>query len=640
MRIRSSEYSSNFYPEWKICMTYPRVVTAQLLDYDGTVVAGAPLATSFGIMFFDEWDGPGYGTVSMPLSEAGSAELLPGRYVDCLVEGTSRFTFKIEGNPKYAVIERGEEHEQIVTVRGRGWGCVFDETTTEPEYGLTYSFATTWRVFSFASILFPNDTTWAAAVEQAEYLDGVATRDCYSHAQTAPDGLLYPAPIGFPWPTNPFNLSGGVPTANYVDSYWIRTDDQPTWDAAGFYFFRAEFTLADFTGVTFTVTGDNFFTLYLQGVPILGEPISNTDHWMWQGWKDHQMFLPAGTYTIAAVVYNISFDDLGATAPVPQPACPAEGRAAGSYYTNPGGLLTVVFQNGDAVTAPVHILSSDDTWISHYEEEFWPGWTPGQIIQQLIDEAVISGEIAVYGSNTFTADEDSNTEVWRPFDTTYNRPDIPSFAVEVGDSLMSALNQMKELGWIHWHVRPGTLILDIYRARVPSSPTPSATLAHGVNLGALERNATAAYANALLVQWEGGYVEVEDTPAIAAYGTKVRDILSTDATTEDEAISLGETELAKRAQSAYPNIIAVIEPVNATDCPYEAFETGDYVNVPAQSGGTEDVRCLSIRCEQDKDGYAIWTSELNARLDVPQRRQEALLQQIGGRNQVVRGVVA
>lgn len=619
-------------------MTYPRAVTAQLLNYDGTPISGTPLLNAFDISFYDEWNGPGRGQCSLSLSEAGSADLLPGRYVNCLINGTVRFTFKIEGNPEYKDIDQGEEHDQIMTVSGRGWGCTFDEAITYPEYGRNFVIETTWRVFSFASALYPSAPSWPASHEFAEYFDGVATNECYGHSQVAPDGLTYPAPIGFPWPTDPGNVSGGVPTGNYVDTYWIRPDASvmPNWNDTGYYFFRGEFTLVgDITAVTFTVTGDNFFTFFLEGVPILGEEISKGDHFMWQGWKEHKMFLPAGTYTVAAAVYNISWTELGAPGPIALFPCPAEGYTGTPTDGNPGGLLAAMFVEGDILNPPTYILTTDSSWDSMYDPLTWPGWTPGEIIQQLIDEATARGSMVVYNSNTFTAPDDSNGDPWRPVMASVTRPDTPMFPVEVGSTLMSALSQLHASGYINWHVRPGTLILDVFRGRLPSSPTSAATLAAGVNLLAYERNATAPYANALMVQWEGGYVVVEDAAAITAYGTRVEDVYSSDAPSEEEAALQGENELAIRAQSAYPALVAVVEPTSATDCPYEAFECGDYVTVP----GGAVVRVLSINCVQDEEGWATWTMELNEKLDVPERRTTQLLQSIGGRNQVVRGAV-
>ena len=414
--------------------TPPRYeVTAELLDRDGTVVAGDPLLTAFGLTWYDEENGPGYGEVTMALSEAGSAELIPGRYVNCLVDGQVDFTWKIEGNPEFKIIDRGEEKMQVIRVRGRGWTCIFDEALVYPEYALNFSVQTTWRLFSFASALFPNAGTWAAAVEQAEYLEGVTEADCYGHWQRAPDGLAYPAPIGWPWGTHPSNLVNGVPTTNYVEQFWLRTSNQPSYVSTGYYFFRRTFTLTDpLTAVKFTCTGDNFFTLFLEGVPILGEKMgANNDHLMWQGWKEQTIFLPAGEYTLGAVVYNISFADMGAGAPVDSPPCLAQGWAGGARYDNPGGLLCAIYVDGDIVDDPVPIVMSDDSWVGYYDATSWPGWTPGQVFTQLNAEALAHGSITVYNGGTWTDDVDSDGDAWRPTDTTVTRPDMPTFAAEV-----------------------------------------------------------------------------------------------------------------------------------------------------------------------------------------------------------------
>lgn len=622
-----------------------RTVSAQLLDKDGSVVPGDPLEKAFGIMFYDEWDGPGYGQMSLSLSEAGALELVPGRYVNCMVEdagGTprARFTFLIEGNPQFSQIMRGEEHDQIVSVRGRGWTAIFDQAITFPEFDLRFSIETTWRLFSFASALFPNAGAWLPAVEQHEYLEGVTTANCYGHWQQAPDGNAYPAPIGWPWGTNPSNLVDGIPTANYVPQYWLRTADQPSYVSAGYYFFRREFTLAEFSPVTFDVTADNFFLFFVEGVPVLGENPAKADHWMWQGWKGKQLWLPAGTYTLAAAVYNIKFSQMGG-GPKEQPPCPEEGYDGSARDENPGGLLGAVYIAGDPVTAPTAILFTDSNWDSHYEEEYWPGWTPDQIIGQLITEGIANDALQVYNGRTSSAFADTLGEEWRPQVTGYDRPDIPTFATEVGTSLLHALQQMREIGWIHWHGQPGTFLLDLYRGR---NPTPASartlTAGEGGNLTGLERAATAPYANALLVQWEGGYVTVRDEPAITAMETAIWAMYSSDAGSEDEAILQGENELLRMAQEQFPAVVATVEPRVALDVPYEGYGLGSYLTTPAVGGGTELIRCLSIRCQQDPLGYAEWKMELNAKIDVPERRTTQLLQQIGGRNQVIRGAVS
>lgn len=591
---------------------YPRQVYAVLYDRDGvSVIGGDPLATAFDMTWYDEEDGPGHGTLSLALSEPGAAQLLPGRYIDLRDDASddSRFTFKIEGNPEYKIVQEGEEFAQIMTVEGRGWGCAFDETIILPAAVLSLRLDTSWRLFSFASPDFPNLTGWTSAQELYEYLDGVAYGYRY---QQAPDGLLYPSPIGWPYNTS-LNVydPDSPPGASYVDTFWIWPTGEES--SLGWAFFRNTFTTPDDNVYTYAVTGDNFFTLFIEGTPVLGEADEVN---CWLGWKDESTFFETGTYSIAAVVEN--------------PDWPVA--------LNPGGFLQNVYTLGANNLPETNILSSDSSWSCVFVDAggYWPGWTPGQIIDKLITESVARGALVAYNSHTFDDDQDSDALDWRPSDPDFDSPYVPSFAVQVGSTVMAALGQMHAEGLIHWHVQPGVMILDVQRARA-GSPSSSATLS-GSNLRALERNSTAPYANALLVQWENGFVWVVDSAEVSSFGTRVEDIYSSDATSEADATRLGNQELARRAQAGFPSVVAVVEPTSAADCPYEAFFVGDYVTIPAVGGGTELVRVLSIAFSHDDEGNAIWTLELNAKLEVPERRTNDLLRTIGGRNQVIRGV--
>lgn len=610
-------------------MTYPRAMSAALLDTDGTAVTD--LEAAFGLEFYDELNGVGYGSLSIPLSESDAAQITPGRYINILVAGTVRFTFKVEGNPTYSSIQEGEEFEQILTVKGRGWGVSFDDSPTYPEVALNARLNSPWRLFSFASPSFPNAGAWAAAVELYEYLEAVSSgRGRY---QVASDGNPYPSPISFPVPTSPIindstwtvgDPSPDVPGPDYESVYWIWSEaDYPNEEyELGWCFFRNTFTLASDTVVTFAVSSDNYFTFFLEGVPILGE---DSDQWIWQGWKEVSVPLLAGTWTVAAVVENVGFP--GQT---------------GILTVNPGGFIATVHEVESSGQLPnvVHLVS-DDSWVCEFvaDDEKWPGWTPGQIIDQLIDEAVARSELAIFDSISFSATTDTDSAAWLPKDTTVSSAYAASFAVEIGSTLLDALGVLHSQGWIDWHVQPGTFVLDVWRGRLPSSPSSSATL-DGTNLRSLERAETAVYANALLVQWEHGYVEVEDSAAITSYGTRVAGFFSSDATSSDDAEQAGRTELLRRSQEGFPAIVVTVEPTAAGDCPYEGFTLGDWVTIPAVGGGTEVVRVLSIAARQGKNGNATWTLELNQKLQVPEEQDQQLLRQIGGKLQIIQGTVS
>src|SRR5690606_6881645 len=104
------------------------------------------------------------------------------------------------------------------------------------------------------------------------------------------------------------------------------------------------------------------------GVPILGE---DADGYMWKGWKELTLMLPEGTYTVGVVVENIPVSHL-------------------APEDNPGGLLYAAYGVDDDI--PVELFHvSDENWDTFFTETDWPGWTPGQILHQIIDEAQTRG---------------------------------------------------------------------------------------------------------------------------------------------------------------------------------------------------------------------------------------------------------
>ena len=97
----------------------------ELLDTDGvTVISGDPLAKAFNVSWLDELNGPGYGSLDIPMSEtAAIAELTQHRLVRCYVGGVEAFCWQIEAQPQIISVAEDEDHGQIMQVRGRGWAA-------------------------------------------------------------------------------------------------------------------------------------------------------------------------------------------------------------------------------------------------------------------------------------------------------------------------------------------------------------------------------------------------------------------------------------------------------------------------------------------------------------------------------------
>jgi hypothetical protein len=608
---------------WRVDPSGRRRVTAQLLASDAVTVIPNVLDESFGRSFMDEFSGLGTGRCSLPLSDPNYAELQRGRFVRVLVGDIPRFTFKIEGSPEYHQIDVGEESAQFLTVSGRGWGCVWDGFIVRPDGGLGVSHVLdySYRLFSFASRAFPNVSSWVPPTAAYEYLDGVtygarvtAIEDPGVDPDDPTDDVvnLYPAPIGFPWPNAIKNGNGFAPTPDYVPTYWIIAGTAGEEDI-GFHFFRGGFTLAGEQEVKFAVTGDNLFTLFLNGIPILGE---DADSLMWQEWKEVTLTLPAGFYVVAAVVENIAAD----------------------VTYNPAGLLfnaiAMAVYSGDVeTTETLALLSSNDTdWNSHFAVAgAWPGYTPGQILDVCGDEAQALGRMPQYQGGTFGETVDSLGQTYDSIDPDTSTLYIPTFAVRLGSTGADVLDQMFQEGWIDYHFRPDTLSLDIF-AQGQMGETPGVTFTTGYDITGLERGETKPYANALFIQYAGGFTEWDDPTEIAAAGSVEEDFLQTDAATAEQAQMLGRVELQRRLAGAQAAVLLSIEPREMAHIPYEGFALGDFIAIPQVDGvGTDTVQVLSVTLEEDDDGWAKWRLECNARWRSPAAEAIGLLRSIGGK---------
>jgi hypothetical protein len=600
-------------------MSYPRAVTAQLLDFDASTVITGVLDQAFDIQFMDEMNGFGTGSCSLPISATDSNEVVRGRYVQILVAGTARFAFKIETTPQYSQIASGEEFDEILTATGRGWGCVTEEAIVYPETGLDLPLDYTYRLFSFASFYFANDGAWGPAQELYEYHDGVAyavrvdsVLDTGADPEDPLDDVLtlYPAPIGFPWPLAEKNGPDG-PAGEYIPTYWTIADGAAE-DDVGYHFFRGTFLLSGSQATNFHVTADNLFTLFLNGVPILGEA---DDQMMWRGWKEVTLELPAGLYVVGAVVQNIDAPDI-------------------PY--NPGGFLmdavAISVYPGDIETSlTLALITSDSGWDSYFAEDEWPGWTPGQILTQLAEEAQARGALTQLNDMTWGDFGDSEGGDWDSSDPETTIEFIPTESFRVGQNLGDVLHQMTDEGWIDWHFRGDALDWDVW-AQQTIGDVSGVSLQRGVNLLGLERGESSPYANALLVQYANGFTVVENATEITNYGTRVEDIYTTDAATIEEARRMGRVELRRRAIDGRAAVLVEVEPTSTTDCPYEGIVLGDYIDIPNQDEDGEDsMQVLSITCTQDEFGWAQWRLEVNARWRSPALERSQLLRTIGGK---------
>lgn len=117
-------------------------------------------------------------------------------------------------------------------------------------------------------------------------------------------------------------------------------------------------------------------------------------------------------------------------------------------------------------------------------------------------------------------------------------------------------------------------------------------------------------ANALLVRWVGGWLEVTDAADITANGRREAFLDLSAQQTEAETRRLAMAQLGAVAGIRTETSVDVA-PVDTTDTPFVAYRTGDYVNVPNWDGVPLPTRVLSLGGAVDDNGQFSFSVDLS-----------------------------
>lgn len=560
---------------------------AELYDSDGvTLLSSLPL--QFGLRWQDPENDVGSGTISLPLVDASGnanadvALLVPGRFVRCYLYGLPVFTWRIEGTPTIQRVTDGEEVAEIVTASGRGWVSVFDEAVVYPAFGLDNPISPTQRFYSFASPELPPARTanWNSPgsiidysyVNPQRYQPVIITTEV-DDGPDIEEYAVFPAPLGFP-----------VPSAQWI---WGHPDTSIT----GRCYFRRAIYISAPGAVQIFVTADNFYTLYLNGTPILGE---NEDSACWRGYRQLELTLPEGVHVFAAVVENLPW--------YPE-------------FPNPAGFLFAMIPAGEDGGPEDVIVRSDNTWLCLAYPPSTPGWTVGEILGYAIAEPTLRGAIP-YVSYDFTTETDSAGNPW---------PIVPGFSVPVGSTLLGLLNALTEEGWIDWRMKPGTPVLQAWNRDTARAAGP--TFTKGANILDLQWDKSSKIVNALLVKWDGGYFRLDDAASQAIYDV-IEGTFTVRTGQYEEALRRAQQALAYAADDEASGV-ATILPASDAHRPYIAFGPRDTITLPGPTGTPAAYPVRSISVGIDNEGTAEVVLEVNRRLRVWEREVPELIASLG-----------
>lgn len=506
------------------------------------------LARRRGVQWLDELDAVGFGSVQVHASDpaATAANLAHGRVVKLVYSGAERFAFRIEKR-ETQVVSAQEEAGRWITLSGRGLLSLLGDAVVYPEQALTRTSADE-RFFTFASV---NTTDWYVAGEWAAPV-GVLSSD-----DTTARGTL---PADFPdaeaqwiWSTSPNSDSPGG-TVNY---------------------FRSTFTLDAVTLVTFYVTADNSFALWLNGEPVLAS--DEAEVFLWRTTSTYVVSLPAGTHTVAVRAVNaVTADDAA----------------------NSAGLRVAIASTNSDGSPDTYLRRTDTTnWLVHTGT---PGWRAAHVMKKLLTEAQGREVTAcTYLTYDFTADVDSAAVAWT------DRQDV---AVRIGvESVLDVATKLAESA-VDVNVTPG-MVLQGWKRR-GADKTATVTLAAGMSLVDHKATSTAATATRALVRTGAGWVEVSDTAGETASGRKETGLSLGTAQSVDAATTVAQSVFVETS-TAQTVIESAQMPARTGATPYVDFGVGDDIRTAGEDGDVT-VRVSALSCVEDEDGLLLFTPELYA----------------------------
>lgn len=531
-------------------MAWDADLSYDLLDTDGTVVAGFVPMRSPAAKTSDPLSGVGAGKCAVLPPVGADVSTIAndfrfGRYVRVNHLGSPMFTWRIEdGGPTRA---RADE-EGYLQLSGKGWGNDWRYGLVRPYGGITAIPKPDNRIFNFASADFPNGGAWTTPVNRGVYGDPVeySMLDAAGNTVAAPANWLDPL-AQWIWPMDPSNVDGEA-------------------------FFRATFLVTDEAPIGIAATGDNYYTVYLDGVPVLSEEDKLAS---WTEYKRVEKVLPPGIYTIGVAVRNPPVDGIV--------------NVAGMLFS----LFTIDAATGEPDTVLLRSEATPGIWTCTFVDDGdpAPGWNPFQILDTLLGECQAQGECVDWTFN-FDATEDTEGASWN---------DVPHYAVPIGSTLLDALQGLSDQGWIEYHFQPGAKVLDGWMNQGGWDPTTGTSLrdvasslttdGSDVTLDDPDFGKTQPFYNRYLVRYPGGLLQVDGDLTDGVFAA----MLTTDARDAVEAQRNGERAIYDTARTNN-SITWKVTPIGSPSTPYVGFGIRAGVGCPNEFGVVATRPVVAITC--------------------------------------------
>lgn len=491
---------------------------------------------------------PGSGSITIPADHPAVDDLGDGNTLRLFDSGTLVHSFTLS---RRLEVVTDDEDKKLVTCWGEGLMARWAEATVAP--WLSGRPVSADRVWNFASPGL-SETGWTA----------VYTQDW--SASVWGDRTPERWPFG----------------ANF--GYWIWSRATDPVQPAGTSLFRNRFTLADDATVVFYVAANSTFDFWVDGVLLESEPAKQPDTFGYMATWRYVVEMSAGNHVVAARVENW----------------------AGSVSDNPAGLICSAAEVTSSWTVDdTGIFGSAESsynWVCKDYPSTFPGFTPIEILQELLDEAQARGVLTGW-----TIDDNSGS---------YD--ELEEFAVRVGDSYLKVLEQMSE--YVDIQADDAGLVLNVW-PKGDMGGASGVTVTAGTNLVYKSVEVDDEFYNAVSLVWQEGVETRTDATSISANGRRETSLRVPNVTNLRAVREIGDRFLDAWA-TPVESIVADVVPTTSNVLGVDA-ELGDTLTLDGDT-----VRVVGLTWTLEEDGTLRAKPELETLSALRQRQQQETLERL------------
>jgi hypothetical protein len=583
-------------------------------DATNTTYVGT-LSQTIATEFVDEYNGPGSGSVTVPLLSADAALLTKDAVVRVIYRDAVRFAWFVETRDR-VLADQGMQMQLVAS--GRGLLAWIEDAIVYPQGGLA-DFNAPDRPFNFAS----GSGSWRSSGN-------------------------YQAALGVQW-KNDATARAKLPVRwKDLSAQWIwRTDPSTAVQRGTVNWFYRDFTLAAGKRIKFYASCDNQMDVFLNGSLIMSSSDFDREAASFTQMARFTTRLGIGTHTLAARVVNDkpwTRYDLSVEAATDKVSCTGHGLANGTqvtitdksgaagltdgsdYYvraktdddfklatTNSdstivnvtsdgkidlrlkvdntaGFILTGLEVDNDGKEGAVALRTNTDWQVSSTE----PYWRPAMIVKTLIDEAADRGVYRLSGITFGFTNSAPTSGTWT------TEADL---TLKVGADLLTVLNDMVDLGHDFW-LHPTTLQLQAWESR-GTDRSATVLLDTGLNLARYSTTVARPIKTVALVRTKNSWLRAADNTLRTANGWR-EIFLEYGNTTSDDAGRRRAQRVLARTGKTQVAATGVEVAVTSGAVPYVNFDVGDVVSItdPSGSGVPAQARILSIALKDEGGGVS------------------------------------